>query len=201
MTIHRTPESQSSSHTHIANVSRRGMLKGAAATGGLVLAVQFEAVRDALAYPTGADAMPNKTVSDPHVFVSIRPNGIVDIVAARAEMGTGAARTTLPLIIADELDADWAKVVIQQSPGDEKKYGNQDTDGSRSVRHFIQPMRLCGASARTMLEQAAAKRWGVPVTEVEAKNHEIVHGPTGRRLGYGDSRMPRLRCRRRLRPT
>ena len=79
------------------------------------------------------------------------------------------------MIVADELEADWAKVRIQQSPGDEKKYGNQDTDGSRSVRHFIQPMRLCGASARTMLEQAAAKRWGVEVAEVEAKNHEIVH--------------------------
>src|SRR5207344_2817688 len=116
----------------------------------------------------------------------IAPNGIVTIIAARAEMGTGAARTTLPLIVADELDADWSKVRVVQSPGDEKTYGNQDTDGSRSVRHFIQPMRLCGASARMMLEQAAAKRWGVPVTEVAAKNHEIVHGPTGRKLGYGE---------------
>ena len=101
-------------------------------------------------------------------------------------MGTGAARTTLPMIVADELDADWAKVRIRQSPGDEVKYGNQDTDGSRSVRHFIQPMRLCGASARLMLEQAAAKRWGVPVAEVAAQHHEIVHGPSGRKLGYGD---------------
>ena len=137
--------------------------------------------------------MPNKTVSDPKVFVSIAPDGIVTIVAARAEMGTGAARTTLPMIVADELDADWAKVRIQQSPGDEVKYGNQDTDGSRSVRHFIQPMRLCGASARTMLEQAAAKRWGVEVAEVEAKNHEIVHRPSGpqarlRRGGGGRGR-------------
>jgi isoquinoline 1-oxidoreductase beta subunit len=89
-------------------------------------------------------------------------------------------------MVADELDADWSKVRIQQSPGDEVKYGNQDTDGSRSTRHFIQPMRLCGASARTMLEQAAAKRWNVAVSEVEAKNHEIVHKPSGRRLGYGD---------------
>ena len=113
-----------------------------------MLAAQFPALQ-ALAYPTGADKMPNGVVSDPKIFVSIAPDGIVTIVAARAEMGTGAARTTLPMIVAEELDADWAKVRIVQSPGDEKKYGNQDTDGSRSVRHFLQPMRLCGATART----------------------------------------------------
>src|SRR5207253_2885648 len=59
------------------------------------------------------------------------------------------------------------------------------TDGSRSTRHFFEPMRLCGAAARTMLERAAAQRWGVPVTEVHALNHEVVHGPSGRRLAYG----------------
>ncbi len=129
--------------------------------------------------------MPHGVVSDPHVFVSIAPDGIVSIVAHRAEMGNGAARTSLPMIVADELDADWSKVRIVQSPGDEVKYGNQDTDGSRSTRHFIQPMRLCGASARHMLEQAAAKRWGVDVSEVEAEHHEVVHRGSGRKLGYG----------------
>ena len=93
-------------------------------------------------------AMPNGVVSNPKVFVSIGGDGIVSIVAARAEMGNGAARTALPMIVADELDADWARVRVVQSPGDEKTYGNQDTDGSRSVRHFIQPMRQCGAAAR-----------------------------------------------------
>jgi isoquinoline 1-oxidoreductase beta subunit len=77
-------------------------------------------------------------------------------------------------------------VRIVQGEGDEKKYGNQDTDGSRSVRHWIQPLRQCGASARWMLEQAAAKRWNVNVSEVKAVNHELVHQPTGRKLGYGD---------------
>ena len=114
MTHHRTHE-----NVVITNVSRRGLIKGFAATGGLVLAAQFPAVKAALAYATGADAMPNGTVSDPHVFVSIAKDGIVTIVAARAEMGTGAARTTLPMIVADELDADWNRVKIVQSPGDE----------------------------------------------------------------------------------
>ena len=90
------------------------------------------------------------------------------------------------MIVADELDADWARVRVVQSPGDEETYGNQDTDGSRSVRHFIQPMRQVGAGARQMLETAAAKRWGVPVSEVKASLHEVVHTPSGKKLGYGE---------------
>jgi isoquinoline 1-oxidoreductase beta subunit len=171
----------------ISNVSRRGLLTGLAATGGLVLAAQLPAVRGALAaYPTGAAGMPNGVVSNPKIFVSIGNDGIVSIVAARSEMGNGAARTALPMIVADEMEADWARVRVVQSPGDEKTYGNQDTDGSRSVRHFIQPMRACGAAARQMLETAAANKWKVPVGEVEAKLHEVVHKPSGRKLGYGD---------------
>jgi isoquinoline 1-oxidoreductase beta subunit len=170
----------------IANVSRRGLLKGAAGTAAFILAAQFPAVRAAKAYETGAGAMAHGVITNPHIFVSIDKDGTVSIVAHRAEMGTGAARTTLPLIVADELEADWSKVKIVQSPGDEVTYGNQDTDGSRSVRHFIQPMRAVGAGARQILETAAAKRWGVPVGEVEAKFHEVVHKPTGRKFGYGD---------------
>ena len=170
----------------IANVSRRNLLKGAAGTGLFVLAAQLPAVRSAMAYATGADKMPHGVVTNPHVFVSIDKDGTVHIVAARAEMGTGAARTTLPMIVADELDADWARVRVVQSPGDEETYGNQDTDGSRSVRHFIQPMRQVGAGARQMLETAAAKRWNVPVGEVKASLHEVVHTPSGKKLGYGE---------------
>jgi isoquinoline 1-oxidoreductase subunit beta len=175
-----------SSQSIIANVSRRGLLQGLVATGGLVIAAQIAGVRGASAYTTGGEAMPHGVVSDPHMFVAIAKDGIVTILAARAEMGTGAARTTLPLILADELDADWARVRIAQAPGDEVKYGNQDTDGSRSVRHWIQPMRQCGAAARRLLEEAAARHWGVDVGEVEAVHHEVVHKQTGRKLGYGD---------------
>ena len=67
------------------------------------------------------------------------------------------------MVVADELDADWSRVRVAQAPGDEARYGNQDTDGSRSLRHFFQPMRRVGASARTMLSLAAAAPWGVPV--------------------------------------
>src|SRR5207244_13421724 len=121
----------------------------------------------------------------PRVFVAIAPDGIVTSGAHRSEMGTGV-RTSLPLIVAEEMEADWSKVKVQQAHGDEVKYGNQDTDGSRSTRHYLIPMRQIGASARTMLEAAAAKRWGVPATEVKAVNHEVVHSASGRRLGFGD---------------
>ena len=174
------------SKVSIVNVSRRGLLTGVAATGGLVLAAQFPTVKGALAsYPTGAEGMPNGVVNNPKVFISIGGDGTVSIVAARAEMGNGAARTALPMMVADELDADWARVRVVQSPGDERTYGNQDTDGSRSVRHWIQPMRHCGAAARLMLEQAAAATWKVDIGEVQAQLHEVVHKPTNRKLGYG----------------
>src|SRR5260221_690339 len=152
--------------------------------GGPVIAAEFLPAR-AFAYATGADKMPHGVVSDPHVFISIDPNGIVTIVAHRSEMGTGS-RTSLPMVVADELEADWSRVRVAQAPGNEEKYGNQDTDGSRSMRHFIQPMRQCGAACRQMLESAAAKRWGVDVKEVEAKNHEVFHRSSGKKLGYGE---------------
>src|SRR5206468_2915547 len=105
-------------------------------------------------------------------------------VCHRAEMGQGV-RTGMSMIVADELEADWKRVRVVQAPGDEERFGNQDTDGSRSTRHFFMPMRRCGAAARQMLEAAAAARWKVPVGEVRAKNGEVVHTSTGRRLGYG----------------
>jgi isoquinoline 1-oxidoreductase subunit beta len=168
----------------VANVSRRRFLQGVSALGGLVLAVGFPSVARAQAKKYGADGMPNGWIDNPLAFVSIAEDGTVTIVCHRSEMGQGI-RTGMPMIVADELEADWKRVRVAQAPGDEKKYGNQDTDGSRSTRHFFEPMRRCGAAARTMLEAAAAERWKVPVSEVEAKNHEVVHRASGRRAGYG----------------
>ncbi len=169
----------------VANVSRRRFLQGMSALGGFVLAAGFpSAARSADPPKYGADGMPNGWRDDPLVFVAIAEDGTVTIVCHRSEMGQGV-RTGMPMIVADELEADWKRVRVKQAPGDEQRFGNQDTDGSRSTRHFFDPMRRCGAAARTMLEAAAAARWGVPVSEVEAKNHEVVHAKTGRRAGYG----------------
>ena len=172
----------------IENVSRRGFLKGTASGVGLVVAMQVVPFSSAGAfdpYPTGGLDMPNGIVTDPHVFVSIAPDGTVTIVAHRSEMGTGS-KTMLPMVVADEMEADWGRVKIVQAPGDEPKYGNQDTDGSRSMRHHIQSMRQVGASVRHMLEQAAAKQWGVDPSRVEAINHEVVDYAYLRKLSYGD---------------
>jgi isoquinoline 1-oxidoreductase subunit beta len=167
-----------------ANVSRRSFLAGMSALSGLVLAVGFPAALRAQDRPKyGADGMSDGWVDDPLAFVSIGEDGTVTIVVHRSEMGQGV-RTSMAMIVADELEADLKRVHVVQAPGDQKRFGNQDTDGSRSTRHFFDVMRRVGAAARTMLETAAAARWNVPVSEVEAQNHEVVHRPSGRRLGY-----------------
>lgn len=175
----------------ILNVSRRDFLKQLTLTG-LVLATGFaveqpEAKTAAKAKPVkyGADAMPHGWVDNALVFVAIAEDGTVTVYCHRSEMGQGV-RTSLPMVVADELEADWEKVKVIQAPGDEVRFGNQDTDGSRSLRHFFMPMRRVGAAARQMLEQAAADRWQVPVGEVKAESHYVMHSASGRKLAYGE---------------
>ncbi|WP_312539406.1 xanthine dehydrogenase family protein molybdopterin-binding subunit [Achromobacter mucicolens] len=175
--------------TAAAQLSRRAFLQGS--LGVLTLAVTARGwvttavAAEPAAKAYGADSMPGGTVDDPLVFVCIAADGAVTIVAHRAEMGTGV-RTSLPMVVADEMEARWERVKVVQAPGDEARYGNQNVDGSRSMRHFLMPMRRVGAAARQMLEAAAAARWAVPVAEVKAEQHEVLHPPTGRRLSYGD---------------
>ena len=88
------------------------------------------------------------------------------------------------MIVADELGADWQQIDIVQGLGD-KKYGSQNTDGSRSVRRFYQPLREAGASARMMLQQAAAEKWQVDVSETRADNNFIIHDKSGQKLSFG----------------
>jgi len=167
----------------IENVSRRGFLKGLVSAGALVLGARL--------YPKllWAQGLPKDTQADlatlhANVFVGIDTDGTVYIVAHRSEMGTGI-RTSLPVVVADELDADWKRVKIDQAIGD-PRYGDQNTDGSHSIRSFFAVMREAGATARLMLMQAAAQQWGVPPAECASELHTIVHQPTGRRLGYGE---------------
>jgi len=177
-----SPVSASNNRT---STSRRRFLQ-AAPLAGLVLYVGIPGIGVAADEPKkyGGEGMPQGLRDSPKIFVSIAPDGMVSIIVNRSEMGQGV-RTSIPKIVADELEADWKRVRVVQAPGDEARYGNQDTDGSRSTRHWFDPMRRCGASARVMLEQAAAARWKVPLDSVQAKNHEVVHTPSGRKLGYG----------------
>ncbi|WP_370692832.1 molybdopterin cofactor-binding domain-containing protein [Methylobacterium sp.] len=173
--------------TALANVSRRAMLGG---MGALVLALSWRdsaKAEDKTNEPKkfGADAMPHGWQDDPKVFVAIAPDGTVTVTCHRAEMGQGV-RTSIAFVVADELEATWDKVKVTQAWGDETRFGNQDTDGSRSLRHFFQHLRHAGAAARLMLVQAAAKQWNVPVSEVRAENHVVTHAKSKRTLGYGE---------------
>ena len=120
----------------------------------------------------------------PHVYVTLHEDGTVTLICHRSEMGQGV-RTTLPFIIADEMEADWARCRVEQAVGDDKKYGSQNTDGSSSVRLFLTSCREAGATVRALLEDAAAKQWGVNPTEVRARQHQVVHQRTGRAIAFG----------------
>jgi isoquinoline 1-oxidoreductase beta subunit len=161
-------------------VSRRGFLGGMFSAGALILAAQVLPAKGRAAL---AAAEGSASPWYPSVYVGIEPSGTVIIVAHRSEMGTGI-RTALPMVAADELDADWQRVRIEQAIG-APKYGDQNTDGSKSMRDFYDALRQAGATGRLMLERAAAT-WGVPAAQCQARNHQVVHVPSGRHVGYGD---------------
>jgi len=160
-------------------ISRRGFLHAALVSGAFVLSARF--VPEPLWAGEGEAAAP---AFEPSLWMSIAPDGTVTIVAHRSEMGCGS-RTALPLVVADELDADWSKVRIEQAIGD-PKYGDQDTDGSHSVRSNFHLMRQVGATGRVMLIGAAAAQWGVSPKECTTEPHFVVHRASGRKLGYGE---------------
>ncbi len=179
---------------HIDNISnrdreilsgRRGFLKGMLGAGAFVLSVRLmpEQMFAASANAGLSDAMA-KAPLRPNVYLAIDADGTTYLIAHRSEMGSGS-RTALPRIVADELDADWARVKLVQATGDEK-YGDQDTDGSHSVRSFFDVLRESGATARLMLVRAAAAQWGVPAIECSTNLHTVVHKASGKKLGYGE---------------
>ncbi|MBC9798423.1 xanthine dehydrogenase family protein molybdopterin-binding subunit [Sinomicrobium weinanense] len=165
-------------NTRIYKPGRRDFLKlGSLAATGLVLGVNFSC-KDR---KKGGEV----TTFTANVYLSITSEGKVIITAHRSEMGQGV-RTSLPMIVADELGADWEKVEIVQAQGDEEKYGNQNTDGSFSVRMFYKPMREAGATARLLLIRAATQQWGVPEGECSTDNGKVVHKTSGKELGFGE---------------
>jgi isoquinoline 1-oxidoreductase beta subunit len=163
--------------SEIFMASRRDFLKiGGLVAGGLALGVNF--------FSCNEKGKKIATLA-PSVYLTINPDGEVIIVAHRSEMGTGI-RTSLPLVVADELGADWSRVRVVQAEGDEKKYGNQNTDGSFSIRMFYLPMRQAGATARYMLIQAAAQKWAVKPEECDTDNGQVVHKASGKTAPFGD---------------
>ena len=169
--------------------SRRDFLKLTGVTaGGFVLGVAFDDV-DAQT----SSAQPGNAAFAPNAFLSISRDGIV-IFATQPEIGQGV-KTSLPMIVAEELDADWSKVRIEQSPIDAKRFGQQFAGGSTSTPRCFDPLRRAGAAARVMLVQAAAQRWVVAPADCRTESGAVVHTSTGRRLRYEEladdaARMP-----------
>ncbi|KAF5887922.1 molybdopterin cofactor-binding domain-containing protein, partial [Rhizobium sp. PEPV16] len=167
-------------------LSRRSFLVTA---GGLGVAVAFGSL-PSLAY--GAD-MAAAAEGDfrPNAWVTIAADGTVSIISPAVEMGQGIT-TTLPLLVAEELDADWNRVRVVQAPSDAESYGNpgfygiQLTGGSESTRGYNALLRLTGAQTRLILLAGAAGMLNVPVRELETEPHRVLHPSTGRSLDYGE---------------
>jgi isoquinoline 1-oxidoreductase subunit beta len=165
-------------------VSRRTFLvAGAAAGGGLLLGFYLPQRIIAEAAEAGAD------VFDPNAFIRIRSDNSVALVMPQVEMGQGTY-TSMPMLIAEELEVDLAQVSLEAAPPDDKLYANpligfQVTGGSTSVMAMWEPLRRAGATARVMLIAAAANDWNVDPTSCRAEKGEVVHPPTGRRVNYG----------------
>ena len=163
-----------------ATWSRRGFLKSLAAGGGMLLATRVDA---AGAIFDGRSKLDPESWSL-HDFLWLAPSGALTLLAHRSEMGTGI-RTALPMVVADEMEADWQFVTIRQAIGD-RRYGDQNTDGSNSIRGNFERMRRLGAAARDVLERAAASVWQVDATTCVARNHQVEHAESGRSLSFGD---------------
>src|SRR6201981_566145 len=141
----------------IARVSRRDFLKvGAAGSASLMIGFYWgDSSQASLATGAAKDFAPN-------AFIEIHPNGEIRLIAARSEMGQGV-RTSMTMILAEELDADWSKIKVEQAIAtSELKYGDMTTGGSESVRSSWDPLRKAGATAHDMLITAAAHTWGLP---------------------------------------
>jgi isoquinoline 1-oxidoreductase subunit beta len=155
-------------------VSRRAFLKTSTTVGtGLVIGFYL---------PSRGQAEEQPAFS-PNAYLTITPEGKITIVVARSEMGQGV-RTSLPMILAEELEADWKQIEIVQA-GASTLFGDQTTGGSASVRTTWDPMRKAGAQAREMLISAAAQQWSVPGESCKASNSVVIHAASGRKLSYG----------------
>lgn len=164
----------------VVNVSRRGFLAGSVTFAlGLFL---FRGGSTAQAAGAGKAARDASGVT-PHLFITIDKDETVRLVNHRSEMGQQIT-TAIAQLLAEELEADWEQVEVVQATG-HPKYGDQNTDGSRSIRYNFERCRLMGAAVRTMLEQAAAKTWTVDPSSCRAKKGVVVHRPTGRKLSFG----------------
>ena len=162
----------------IQQINRRDFVKlFGLASSGIVLGCNISSDKKGFIPQTEGAFIPN-------LFVQIQKDGKIILLASRSEMGQGI-RTSLASAIADELEADWNYITVKQAVGD-AKYGNQNTDGSRSVRTLLLPMRKMGATVKAMLLSAAAKKWEVATTVCKAENHYVINTNNNDKIFFGD---------------
>lgn len=163
----------------IQKIDRRDFVKlFGLASGGIILGCSVAS--------DSKDFIPSEHITgfNPNLFIHLQKNGNIILIASRSEMGQGI-RTSLASAIAEELEADWQYISVEQAIGHEK-YGNQNTDGSRSVRTRLEPMRKMGATAKMMLITVAAKKWNIATTACKAANHFVINTITNEQIFFGD---------------
>jgi isoquinoline 1-oxidoreductase beta subunit len=160
-------------------IKRREFIKVVGLSGGGLFLASYVPLQNVLA-KSGDDPK----IFAPSVYLKIDSNDVVTIIVHRSEMGQGV-KTALPMLIAEELELDWDKIVIEQADAD-RKYGSQGTGGSTSIRRNWEPLRVAGATARVMLITAAATRWNVAIDECYAENGFIINKSTNEKLSYGE---------------
>ena len=166
----------------MSEVSRRMFLRAGALAGGGAL-FSFGWIADALAAQTVPGA-PASAGFRPNGFVRIDADGTITIWSKNPDMGQGV-KTALPMILADEMDADWAQVKTIDAELDRAKFGGQGSGGSDSIRSEWDLYRNAGAAAREMLASAAAEQWGVPRDACRTEKSAVIHSESNRRLSYG----------------
>jgi isoquinoline 1-oxidoreductase beta subunit len=167
-------------------LNRRNFLQMTALTGGGLALKIYD-------FPLAAAQGPARTEMSAQAFVKIASDGTVTIMAKCPEIGQGV-KTMLPMMIAEELDADWSKVRVEQADLDEGKYGGQSDGGSTSTQNNYLPMRRVGAACRQVLITVAAKRWGVLEADCTTEPNKVVHAISGRSVGYGELAAEAATC-------
>lgn len=166
------------------NIGRRSFIKSVSLTGG-ALVIGFNWLYSCKETPAVAAIQMPEEWYEINGFIKIGENGLVTIMSPNPEIGQNV-KTSMPMIVAEELDVDWKDVLVEQAPLNTAIFTRQLAGGSQSIRQGWEALRMAGATAKQMLKQAAANTWQVPVSEIEASDGVLTHSPSGNTGGYGD---------------